>query len=273
MLQVNLGRLLLLISEDAEAITWLKRALQEPADHISKAPETELPFVNARRSAHFLLASAYALTDRIDDSHRMLALALQPPTEMDTTVRSWLRGLSRFASPLRARRERRIAEGLRRAGLRDHLDEQADSSVPSDATLRDATRVDEPTPMSVPGATTIRTEEMQQLLEQSKPLVLTTAAPQLNPTIPGTIRVELPSGGGLADEWQPVLRGMVDGLLGDTWQRPIVVFGYGINHWEARNLALRLVVLGYKHVYWYRGGWEAWDAHDLPTTALKFDVR
>ena len=47
-------------------------------------------------------------------------------------------------------------------------------------------------------------------------------------------------------------------------QRPIVTFAWCINRWNSRNVALRLIALGYKNVYWYRGGWEAWDAHHLP---------
>jgi rhodanese-related sulfurtransferase len=31
---------------------------------------------------------------------------------------------------------------------------------------------------------------------------------------------------------------------------------------------LRLVALGYKHVYWYRGGLEAWRAAGLPEAEL-----
>ena len=34
------------------------------------------------------------------------------------------------------------------------------------------------------------------------------------------------------------------------------------------NLALRLAALGYTHVYWYRGGREAWEMNALPETEL-----
>src|SRR5271163_1503834 len=50
--------------------------------------------------------------------------------------------------------------------------------------------------------------------------------------------------------------------------RPIITFAWSINRWHARNLAMRLVALGYTNVHWYRGGWEAWDAHDLPMAPL-----
>lgn len=272
-LQVTLGRMLLSVGQDAEAITWFERSLQEPVLPLTPAPETELPLPDPRLTAQYLLASAYGLTDRLDDAHRMLASALQHPSEMDMTVRSQLRfRITRFADPVTAQRERRIADGLRRAGLRDHLDEEADSGLPPDATMRDATRVDGPTPMSVPGATTIRTAELQRILEEDKPLLLTTADPQYNPTIPGAVRIGVVSGGSLSDEWQSTVQRIVEGLIGEHSTRPIVVFGYSINHWDARNLALRLVALGYRHVYWYRGGWEAWDAHDLPKGPLTLEA-
>jgi hypothetical protein len=39
--------------------------------------------------------------------------------------------------------------------------------------------------------------------------------------------------------------------------RPVLVFSFNQNRWHSRNLALRLIALGYKNVFWYRGGWEA----------------
>ena len=50
--------------------------------------------------------------------------------------------------------------------------------------------------------------------------------------------------------------------------KPIVTFAWSVLRWQSRNLALRLIALGYTHVYWYRGGWEAWDAHNLPKASL-----
>jgi adenylate cyclase len=148
-------------------------------------------------------------------------------------------------------------------GLRDHLDERTDYRILSTSYLRDNTNG--PTPLNVPGATTVTTEEMVQLLE-SKPLVITTA--RTNPTIPGAIHFDLPNSGTLTDEWQAALGKLVDQVTKGDKQHPIVTFAYSINRWQSRNLALRLIGLGYRNVYWYRGGWEAWDAHDLPKAPL-----
>jgi len=159
--------------------------------------------------------------------------------------------------------ETSVAEGMRRAGLRDHLDERADFHIASGGYLRDA--VNTPTPTEVPGGTTIDTEQLVQLLP-GKPLILTTTAD--NPTIPGAILVNLQTTGTLTDQWQVALGKLVSLATGGDKQRPIATFAWSVNRWPARNLALRLITLGYTNVYWYRGGWEAWDAHDLPKAPL-----
>ena len=50
--------------------------------------------------------------------------------------------------------------------------------------------------------------------------------------------------------------------------RPIVAVGFNSERFDGRNLALRLVALGYAHVYWYRGGREAWEVAGLPETDM-----
>ena len=50
--------------------------------------------------------------------------------------------------------------------------------------------------------------------------------------------------------------------------RPVLVFAFNQSRWHSRNLALRLIALGYKNVLWYRGGWEAWEASEQPRAPL-----
>ena len=64
------------------------------------------------------------------------------------------------------------------------------------------------------------------------------------------------------------LQVLMDRISNGDKHQPIVTFAWCINRWNARNLALRLVALGYTNVYWYRGVWEAWDAHNLPMAPL-----
>ncbi len=50
--------------------------------------------------------------------------------------------------------------------------------------------------------------------------------------------------------------------------RPIVAVGLNSERFDSRNLALPLVAMGYTHVYWYRGGREAWEVNGLPETSV-----
>jgi adenylate cyclase len=55
-------------------------------------------------------------------------------------------------------------------------------------------------------------------------------------------------------------------LSGGDLSYPIVSISWNSERFDGRNLALRLVALGYTHVYWYRGGREAWEVNGLPET-------
>jgi adenylate cyclase len=49
----------------------------------------------------------------------------------------------------------------------------------------------------------------------------------------------------------------------------VITYSWNAVFWDARNLALELVALGYPNVSWYRGGLEAWDVAGFPLTRLK----
>jgi adenylate cyclase len=258
-----LGRMLIMLGRDAEAIEWLQRGMQVYRELTATQIAEREPWDTVIEDTKLTLAAAFALTGQSDDAHALVASAMSSERTMDFTVRVFLNTIPPYYDTHRQEQERRIAEGLRRAGVRDHLDEQADFHIPSSGFLRDAT--DGPTPMSVPGGSTVNTVEMLRLLE-NRPLVLTTSAE--NPTIPGAILVNLPNSGSLNDEWQAALGKLVSIATNGDKQRPIVTFAWCVNRWHSRNLALRLIELGYTKVYWYRGGWEAWDSHDLPKAPL-----
>ena len=260
-----LGRILIMLGRDADAIEWLGRGMHVSKELTATQIADREPWDTVIEETKLTLAAAYALAGQSDDAHAMLASAMSSQRLMDYTVRSFLRSIPVFYDAHRQEQERRIAEGLRQAGLRDHLDEQANFQIAATEDLRDA--VDGPTPVSVPGGTTILTDAMQRLLESTpKPLVLTTTP--ANPTIPGAIQVSSSNSGKLDDEWQTTVGALAAQATNGDKERPIVAFSFSINHWQSRNLVLRLIALGYKRVYWYRGGWEAWDAHDLPKAPL-----
>jgi adenylate cyclase len=134
--------------------------------------------------------------------------------------------------------------------------------------MRDLARIDSPTPMTVPGGHTVTTQDVIALLAKDKPLILSTVDPGFLQTIPGTFQISLPVGGTLDDDWQPRLGRLMRQLTNGDFNRPVLVFAFDQYRWHSRNLALRLIALGYKNVSWYRGGWEAWEASDQPRAPL-----
>jgi adenylate cyclase len=124
----------------------------------------------------------------------------------------------------------------------------------------------------VPGARTIRTPELQLLLDEQKPLVVDPLLYSWGRSIPGAIGLQNAGhGGNTSDEMQGRLRKKMQQLTKGDLTRAIVAAGWNSERFDGRNLALRLVALGYTNVYWYRGGREAWEVAGLPET--KVDVQ
>ena len=109
--EANLGLAFVRLGRDGEAVEWLRRAKQDA------------PVVPA--SVYSLLAAAYAQLGRIDDAHRELAAYIAK--EPWVTVR-WLRHRRRSSEVAVAERTREI-DGLAKAGLRDHAEEDADGGL------------------------------------------------------------------------------------------------------------------------------------------------
>ena len=185
------------------------------------------------------LAAAYALTGHEAQARHALAEAerLWPYD----TVRS---NCAEYPAGAQAKQTQHVQDGLRLAGERDHADEDADFGTPADGALH-SERAGH-TPTSAPGATTIRTTELARLLPQTRPVVIDT----------------------VGCEAQDRLRNKLHDLTGGDLNRPIVAVGWNSERFDGRNLALRLVALGYTHVYWYRGGREAWEVAGMPETAI-----
>jgi len=121
----------------------------------------------------------------------------------------------------------------------------------------------------VPGAVTIRTPDVARLLTASAPLVLDTMWNFDGRSLRGAIGLAyVGQGGDLVDVAQDRLRQKMRGLTEGDLATPIVAVGWSSERFDSRNLALRLVALGYTKVYWYRGGREAWEVANLPETDI-----
>jgi adenylate cyclase len=249
----RLGFASLMLGRDADAISFLERSL---AIH---------PDVGAgsRQNMMRKMAAAYGRMGEIEKAHQALAEA----------NRVWPFDSVRSHSPddptsrVYAQQIRSYQEGLRRAGLRDHADEDADLGVASDAKLHRA--YSGLTPTTAPGARTIRTGDLVALLAERKPLVIDPMTDFWGQSIPGAVGLKhAGAGGSLSGTGQERLRRKMAALTGGDLSKPIVAVGWNSERFDGRNLALRLVAMGYTNVYWYRGGREAWEVAGLPETEL-----
>jgi adenylate cyclase len=248
----QLGFASLLLGRDQDAITFLERSLAiNPDDD------------GGRQWTYRFLAAAYAQAGELAAAKRAVAEAdrLWP---YDTVRSHWPDDLS---SPVYAEQVRRLQAGLRLAGERDHADEQADFGVPSDAAVHnDFAGL---TPTTAPGVSTIRTADLHRFLEQARPVVIDTGSYSWGRSIPGAVALKFAGlGGSLSNAAQDRLRGKMRELTAGDLNRPVVAVGWNSERFDGRNLALRLVALGYAQVYWYRGGREAWEVADLPETDM-----
>jgi len=247
-----MGYALLFLDRYEEAIAWFQKALvTHPGDS-----------ARSQGNLHAAIAAAQALAGNMAGARDSAAEAgrLWPTL----TARSYFP--IKVFSPVAATQVARVRDGLRLAGIRDHADEDADPGLPEDDVLH--TSYDAPTPVAAPGVRTIRTADLSALIEQRRPLVLDASNPW-GPSVPGAI--VLPGvgvGGSLTDEVQERLRQKMVKLTGGDPSMPVVTVGWNAERYQGRNLALRLVALGYTDVSWYRGGREAWLAAGLPTAEV-----
>lgn len=125
-----------------------------------------------------------------------------------------------------------------------------------------------PTPLTVPGGTTITTLDLKKRLATDKSVVvvdvLDTKARQ---TVPGAAwlpgagqgRLGPPAKAGFAN----ALRQLTDG----DRDRPLVFLCLNAECWLSYNAALHAIEAGYTRVLWYRGGTDAWTGAGLPRSA------
>jgi adenylate cyclase len=250
---------LVMLGRDEESIDWSQRALAAtPKDDLYSTGVLTLR-----------LAVAQLRLGHEEEARRLVGEADKVwPYDTVRSRSAWNFGgeiSSAFAEQMA-----RYQQDLRRAGERDHADPNADFGVASDNRLHGGRYLTGLTPTTVPGAATIRTDELQELLTEQKPLVIDALSWFWGRSIQGAIG--LWSAGGWGNEVSGALqdrltRKMLE-LTGGDRDRPIVAVGWNTECFDGRNLALRLVAMGYTHVYWYRPGREAWEVAGLPEAPL-----
>jgi len=249
----GLGGALIRVGRSNEAIEWLRAAQQESSGAV--------PALNRH------LAVSYVYAGKLEDARRELREFIK--------LRPWqtLRGMRHSVSPVAAAAKEWNYEvaGLAVAGLRDHVPEDADLGLPTDVGPRSSNRFSL-TPVGAPGVSVVRTSELKALIDTAAngpgepPLLLSTNCTLcFDIDIPGAVRV--PGAyirGPLDDQARQGLKSWLDRQLNGPTSRRLITFSWNAERWDARNLALELVALGYPNVSWYRGGVEAWDVAGYP---------
>lgn len=142
--------------------------------------------------------------------------------------------------------------------------EAYDFGVPPTDSLRQG-QYHAPTPVSVPGAVTVNTDQLGQMLARH-PLVIdvrTDDGPSLR-TVAGA--VWWPWAGRFGTENDVYFSKMLEQVTGGDKNHEIVFTCLSNQCWLSYNASLRAAHLGYHYVRWYRGGWEAWNAAGGPTS-------
>ena len=250
----NLAHCAVPIGRDSEAIAWTHLAMTSPGD---LSPEF-------RQRMYVWLAVAYQRTGDAATARDAVAEAVR--LDPFDTVRAVTP--DNPGSPENRAQFRQIQVALRQAGYRDHADPDADFGVATDDLLH--ALIQGRTPTQASGVRTVRTADVVAMLADRKPLVLDTMWRSWRLSIAGALGLN-GSGfaGDLSDLLQAKLGPKMQALTDGDLTRPIVVMGFNTEHFDGRNLALRLVALGYTQVYWYRGGREAWEVAGLPEVNIQ----
>ncbi|MBP8297596.1 MAG: hypothetical protein KAX84_15905, partial [Burkholderiales bacterium] len=121
-------------------------------------------------------------------------------------------------------------------------------------------------PTAVPGVDTLTTVQLDAFLKANPGTVLLDAfVGAAHRTLPGAFW--LPELGSVT-VGQKELKQIEDALQaasGGDLTRPIVVFERSSTYgWFGYHGVLRLLGMGYKNIYWYRGGLDAWHDAQFP---------
>ncbi len=135
------------------------------------------------------------------------------------------------------------------------------------------TKLRAPTPPTSPYALTITTGALAEaLVDKNPPTLLDVSEPgkeYKRNVIPGATWL---GGAGLHDEKTNAqidrYLAQVMGQITTQKEKPVVVYCADWQCWEAYNAMQRLYILGYRKLYWYRGGMASWAKAGLPVVQV-----
>lgn len=121
-----------------------------------------------------------------------------------------------------------------------------------------------PTPMSIPGARTIKTLELKALLDANKQVVVIDVLDsKTRTTIPGAYWMAGAGDSRFYGAEKSRFAAALEKLMGSDRNRPVVFLCLSSQCWEPYNACLHALDAGYKDVLWYRGGTNAWSGASL----------
>jgi PQQ-dependent catabolism-associated CXXCW motif protein len=149
-----------------------------------------------------------------------------------------------------------------------YFNEDRESGIPPTPSRHTST-MHAPTPRTVPGARTITTRELVELYKTSKPVLINV----LDWTegafaLPGSVWIQGMGKARLSGSDFLELRSLLSQAIPDK-NMPLVVYCLSWECWLSYNAALTASDLGYKNLYWYRGGISAWNQARLPVVRTR----
>jgi adenylate cyclase len=253
----NMAWCRIIAGHDQEGLEWADRSM---------AAGGSLPFQREKLLLSLRTAAYFRLGD-VKTAER-LAAELNERYPFDTW-RGFLTTTPVYPLSETVREQFRSIQGaLKSAGNRDHLDPNVDFGVPPDDVLHEY--LENKTPTTAPGVTTVNTEQLMAMLGNVKPLVIDTMDASPGRSVPGAVGLFFNGNthGTFTDEVQRRLEQKLRTLTGGDMAKPIVAMGFNVARFDGYNLALRVRHAGYTNVYWYRGGREAWEVAGLPETEV-----
>jgi PQQ-dependent catabolism-associated CXXCW motif protein len=187
--------------------------------------------------------------------------------------RGFLRGTALTAVPVVILLGAAVVMGYLKATLPyvNPADEWSNFDV--EPTLELASNPGSDTPRAIPGGRVVGTAELERAIAKNSLKgadfilvdVLTRASNQEIQYIPGSIYIgNVGNSGSYTDETQRRLEAELAKLTKGDLNKQIIFFCSGARCWTSYNASLRAIRLGYKYVYWYRGGINSWQAARKP---------
>jgi rhodanese-related sulfurtransferase len=147
--------------------------------------------------------------------------------------------------------------------------ESRDFGVPPSNQLRNG-QFHAPTPLTVPGATTLSTQQFVTALEQQVPMIAVDVLGG-DYSLPGAYMAPaMSSPGSFQDRIQQQTQQYLGQITGGDRRQPLVFYCSDPMCWLSYNASLRAVAAGYENVLWYRGGLQAWQMSGLPVEPSGF---